>query len=152
MGYQSSNAAYAYDMRAESYASDDYRSSAAPQVEQRPRLDVVTGAGREANQAVSPVFTSVVKAFCVLAALFCIVGLVRVTVAGFTASVLNNNAAMSSELEAAQEQSSNLEVMRSVYGADTRVRDLAAGTLGMVDAEGGVTIDLSQGAGAPAAQ
>ena len=61
MGYQSSNAAYAYDMRAESYASDYYRSSAAPQVEQRPRLDVVTGAGREANQSVSPVFTSVVK-------------------------------------------------------------------------------------------
>lgn len=144
MGYQNSNVAYAYDMQAESFAP------AAPQIQERPRLDVVTGAGREANQAVSPVFTHVIKVFCVLAAVFCIVGLARVTIAGFTAAALNSNAELASTLEQAQEQSSNLEVMRSVYGANTRVRDLAAGTLGMVDADGGVTIDLSDAPAAPA--
>ena len=109
---------------------------------------MVGGAGREANQAVSPVFTRVIKVALVLVAMFFALGVARVTIASVTAATLNGNAQLNSTLETAQEESSNLEVMRSVYGATTRIRDLAAGTLGMVEAEGGVTVDVSA---APAA-
>ena len=106
-------------------------------------MDVVTGAGREASQAVSPVFTHCIKVFCVLAALFCLLGLVRVTIASATAASMNTAANLSNELTAAQEESANLEVMRSVYGASTRIRDLAEG-YGMVAAEGNVTLDFTE--------
>ena len=49
MGYSTSNAAYAYDMRSEAYS--------APVAPSRPSLDVVHGAGRQASQDVSPQFT-----------------------------------------------------------------------------------------------
>ena len=98
----------------------------------------------------SPVFTHVVKVFCVLVALFFAIGIARVAIAGVTASVLNTNAALNSSLETAQDESSNLEVMNSVYGADTRIRDLATGTLGMVEPEDTTVLDLSQDASAQA--
>lgn len=149
MGYHTSNAAYAYDMQPRPYA---YNGSAAPAVApeeaprpqraRRPRLDVVTGAGREADQAVSPVFTHVFRVFLVLVALFCAVGGARVAIASLTAAQLNANAQTVASLEKATEDSSNLEVMRSVYGSSSRIRDLAASMLGMVDATGGVTVDL----------
>ena len=84
-----------------------------------------------------------VKVACVLALIFCAVGAARVAIADVTTATLNANAEMTNAIETAQEQASNLEVMRSVYGSHTRIRDLAADTLGMVEAEGGVTIDLS---------
>lgn len=64
--------------------------------------------------------------------------------------MLNTNAALNSSLETAQDESSNLEVMNSVYGADTRIRDLATGTLGMVEPEDTTVLDLSQDASAQA--
>ena len=88
-------------------------------------------------------FTRVIKVALVLVAMFFALGVARVTIASATAATLNGNAQLNSTLETAQEESSNLEVMRSVYGATTRIRDLAAGTLGMVEAEGGVTVDVS---------
>ena len=142
MAYYDSNAAYAYDFEAMPAPAARPETGAAPA--ERPRFDVYTGEGREANQVVSPVFTHVVKVFCVLVALFFAIGIARVAIAGVTASVLNTNAALNSSLETAQDESSNLEVMNSVYGADTRIRDLATGTL----AQAGATDD--QGAGAAA--
>lgn len=148
MGYYTSNAAYAYDMQAApAYSPELERPVEAPRTSARPRFDVYTGAGREANQAVSPAFMRVLKVFCVLAALVVVVGLARVTIASATAATLNANAQVANELSAAQDESADLEVMRSVYGADTRVRDLATETLGMVEPEGSVTLDLSDAAG-----
>ena len=156
MGYHTSNAAYAYDMQAAP------RPVAAPsrrpevQAPARPRFDVLTGAGRAANQQVSPVFMHVLKVFCVLAALVVVIGLARVTIASVTTAALNANAAISNELSTAQDTSSDLEVMRSVYGSDTRIRDLATETLGMVEPSGRVTLDLTDAVApqttAPAAQ
>ena len=144
MGYHTSNAAYAYDLQPDTGLFEPaYAPASAPAAPARPRLDVVTGAGREASQAVSPVFTHCIKVFCALAALFCAIGLVRVTIAGVTASSMNAAASLSNELTAAQEESSSLEVMRSVYGASTRIRDLAEG-YGMVVAEGNVTLDFTE--------
>ena len=144
MGYRTSSAAYAYDMQAAPYAPERaYVPERVPATPARPRLDVVTGAGREASQAVSPVFTHCIKVFCILAALFCAVGLARVTIASATAATLNNAAHLSNELTTAQEESANLEVMRSVYGASTRIRDLAEG-YGMIAAEGNVTLDFTE--------
>ena len=144
MGYHTSNAAYAYDLQPTAQAYQPaYAPAPAPVAPARPRLDVVTGAGREASQAVSPVFTHCIKVFCVLAALFCAIGLVRVTIAGATAASMNAAASMSNELTAAQDESANLEVMRSVYGASTRIRDLAEG-YGMVAAEGNVVLDFTE--------
>ena len=140
MAYYNTNAAVAYDMTAEPYMGEEAFAPARPQRLERPRLDVVGGAGREANQAVSPVFTRVIKVALVLVAMFFALGVARVTIASATAATLNGNAQLNSTLETAQEESSNLEVMR--------IRDLAAGTLGMVEAEGGVTVDVSA---APAA-
>ena len=145
MGYSTSNAAFAYDMQS---AYPAYDGSAARQLEpapsavSRPELGVVTGAGREASQGVSPVFVHAVKVFCILVALFCAVGAVRVVVSSACAGILNANAQLANELEAAQTESSDLEVMHSVYGSSTRIRDIAEGTYGMVDATDGVTIDL----------
>lgn len=142
MARYDSNLAYAFDAAA---APERARNAAPARVPQgRPHLDVYTGEGREANQLVSPVFTHVVKVFCVLVALVFTIGIARVTIAGATASYLNANAEVSSSLEAARDDSSSLEVMNSVYGADTRIRDLAMGTLGMVEPEGSVTLDLSE--------
>lgn len=143
MAYYNTNTAVAYDMTADPYMGEEAFAPALPQRLERPRLDVVGGAGREANQAVSPVFTRVIKVALVLVAMFFALGVARVTIASATAATLNGNAQLNSTLETAQEESSNLEVMRSVYGATTRIRDLAAGTLGMVEAEGGVTVDVS---------
>ena len=154
MGYHTSNAAYAYDLQPDAAMFEPaYAPAPAPVAPARPRFDVVTGAGREASQAVSPVFTHCIKVFCALAALFCLLGLVRVTIAGATAASMNAAASLSNELTAAQEESANLEVMRSVYGASTRIRDLAEG-YGMVAAEGNVTLDFTEyapAATAPAA-
>ena len=150
MARYDSNLAYVYD----GAAAPERGRSTAPQPARvpagRPHLDVYTGEGREANQLVSPVFTHVVKVFCVLVALFFAIGVARVTIASVTAAYLNANAEVSSSLEAARDESSNLEVMNSVYGSDTRIRDLATGTLGMVEPEGSITLDLSEGDGASA--
>lgn len=153
MGYYTSNTAYAYDMQAApAYpAYDPAAAPAAPHAGERPRFDVYTGAGRAANQAVSPAFLHVLKVFCVLAALVVTVGLARVTIASMTAAQLNAAAETSEALEAAQDESADLEVMRSVYGSDTRIRELATGTLGMVEPEGRVTVDVSSTSAADAA-
>lgn len=148
MAYFDSNAAYAYDYQAQAYSEPVRRERPEERPAKRPRLDVVPGAGREANQAVSPVFTHVVKVFAALVLLFVSIGLARVTIAGYTTSMLNANAELSSSLEAARDESSNLEVMNSVYGADTRIRDLAIGALGMVEPEDSITLDLSDSADA----
>ncbi len=144
MAYFDSSAAYAYDdMQAAPLVRPQRQAEPNSAPSARPRFDVYTGEGREANQLVSPVFTHVVKVFCVLAALFCAIGVARVAIAGVTTSMLNDNAQLTSSLEAAQDESSTLEVMNSVYGSDSRIRDLATGTLGMVEAEDTVTLDLS---------
>lgn len=139
MGYHTSNAAYAYDMQPETYAGH----ASAPTPSARPRLDVVTGAGREASQEVSPQFTHCVKVFAVLAVLFVAIGVFRVALASLTTATLNNAATLSNELTEAQEQSSELEVMRAVYGSSTRIRDLAEG-YGMVTADSGITLDFTE--------
>lgn len=148
MAYFDSNAAYALDYQAQPNYAPDYERAPLERPSERPRFDVLTGAGREANQIVSPAFTHVVKVFAVLVFLFVSIGVVRVTLASVTTSMLNQNAELSASLEAAHDESSNLEVMKTVYGADTRIRDLATGTLGMVEPEQGITLDLSETADA----
>ena len=103
----------------------------------------------QANQAVSPVFMSVLKTFCIIAVIFMTIGVARVALAGVTAQVLNSNAELTNTLEKATDESSDLEVMHSVYGADTRIRDLA-GAYGMVEPSESVTLDFSQDAAAGA--
>ena len=139
MGYHTSNAAYAYDMRPDVYEGH----VPAPAQSSRSRLDVVSGAGRETSQDVSPQFTHCVKLFAVLAVMFVALGLFRVTLAGLTTATLNNAATLSNALTEAQEQSSELEVMRAVYGSSTRIRDLAEG-YGMVAADSGITLDFTE--------
>ena len=152
MGYHTSNAAYAYDLQPDTGLFEPaYAPASAPAAPARPRLDVVTGAGREADQDVSPVFTHVVKVFCLVVALFCLVGLARVAIASATAASLNANAELSTKLEGVREESSELEVMRSVYGSSSRIRDLAEG-YGMVTPEGNVTLDFTERAAASSAK
>lgn len=147
MGYNTSNAAVAYDMNAAPAYREAPRKGAAPAVRQTPRFDVYTGAGREANQQVSPVFVKVLAICVALVAAFFVIGVARVTLAGMTASVLNDNAELTNTLEKETDESSDLEVMNSVYGADTRIRDLA-GTYGMTEPSESVTLDFSQDAAA----
>ena len=144
MGYNTSSAALAYDMNAMPAYRETPQAPVAPREQRTPRFDVYTGAGRQANQAVSPVFMSVLKTFCIIAAIFMTIG-----VAGVTAQVLNSNAELTNTLEKATDESSDLEVMHSVYGADTRIRDLA-GAYGMVEPSESVTLDFSQDAAAGA--
>ena len=139
MGYNTSNAALAYDMNAMPAYREAPQAPVAPREQRTPRFDVYTGAGRQANQAVSPVFM----------AIFMTIGVARVALAGITAQVLNSNAALTNTLEKATDESSDLEVMHSVYGADTRIRDLA-GAYGMVEPSESVTLDFSQDAAAGA--
>lgn len=126
MGYNTSSAALAYDMNAMPAYRETPQAPVAPREQRTPRFDVYTGAGRQANQAVSPVFMSVLKTFYIIAAIFMTIGVARVALAGVTAQVLNSNAELTNTLEKATDESSDLEVMHSVYGADTRIRDLAA--------------------------
>lgn len=147
MGYHTTNAAFAFDMQPD-YATEPAWAPEAPAAAPAPQLDVLTGRGREANQAVSPLFTHCIKVFCVLAVLFFAIGLVRVAIASATATSLNANAALANKLEAEQKESADLEVMHSVYGSSTRIRDLASG-YGMTAPEGNVTLDFA--AQAPAA-
>ena len=147
MGYNTSNAALAYDMSAMPAYRETPQAPVAPREQRTPRFDVYTGAGRQANQAVSPVFMSVLKTFCIIAAIFMTIA--REALAGVTAQVLNSNAALTNTLEKATDESSDLEVMHSVYGADTRIRDLA-GAYGMVEPSESVTLDFSQDAAAGA--
>ena len=133
MGYNTSSAALAYDMNAMPAYRETPQAPVAPREQRTPRFDVYTGAGRQANQAVSPVFMSVLKTFCIIAAIFMTIGVAELT----------------NTLEKATDESSDLEVMHSVYGADTRIRDLA-GAYGMVEPSESVTLDFSQDAAAGA--
>lgn len=151
MGYHTSNAAFAYDMNTAPAYREEVPEVSAPRVDERPQFSVYTGAGRAANQATSPVFTHVLKVFAALAVLAVVIGLGRVTVASMTAATLNANAEMTTTLEKASAESKDLEVMRSVYGADTRIRELATG-YGMTESDGSVTVDLSDSASAASAQ
>ena len=132
MGYNTSNAALAYDMNAMPAYRETPQAPVAPREQRTPRFDVYTGAGRQANQAVSPVFMSVLKTFCIIAAIFMTIGVARVALAGVTAQVLNSNAELTNTLEKATDESSDLEVMHSVYGADPRIGDVG-GVYGLVD-------------------
>ena len=116
MGYNTSSAALAYDMNAMPAYRETPQAPVAPREQRTPRFDVYTGAGRQANQAVSPVFMSVLKTFCIIAAIFMTIGVARVALAGVTAQVLNSNAELTNTLEKATDESSDLEVMHSVYG------------------------------------
>lgn len=155
MGYHTSNAAFAYDMQPQpadlDHAGSAVPAPARPRPARRPRLDVVAGAGLEADQAVSPAFLHVIKVALAVIAVFCLVGGARVALASATSGVLNADAQLSSTLEESRSKSADLEVMRSVYGSGTRIRDLAEGTLGMVEGTEGVTIDLSEGSASDAA-
>lgn len=148
MGYHTTNAAYAYDMQAVPVYAPQ---APAQRTQERPRFDVYTGQGLEANQPVSPAFTHVLKVFCVLVALVFTIGVARVGIASLTTAELNANATVSNELTAARDQSGDLEVMRSVYGADSRIRDLAEDTLGMVEPTSRITLDMSDAAAGAAA-
>ncbi len=161
MAYRASNAAYAYDMydydmyEAQPQIAPEYEreQQGAPAAYERPHLDVVTGAGREANQAVSPVFAHVAKLACLAAVFIFTVGFARISIASVTTAQLNANSTLTSTLESAHQQSSDLQVMRSVYGSETRIRELATGALGMVVPEGeGTTIDLSSESSKDSAQ
>ncbi|MBY4796940.1 hypothetical protein K6V98_00970 [Collinsella sp. AGMB00827] len=143
MGYTSGSAAVSYDMRAEALGYDYSAAPAYPAPVSRPRLDVVPGAGREADQMVSPAFVQTLKTLLMLVVAFCAVGAIRVSVAELTASSLNSNAKLTAAIETATQASSDLEVKRSVYGATTRIRDFATTALGMVESDGGVTLDVS---------
>ena len=70
MGYNTSSAALAYDMNAMPAYRETPQAPVAPREQRTPRFDVYTGAGRQANQAVSPVFMSVLKTFCIIAVIF----------------------------------------------------------------------------------
>ena len=105
MAYRASNAAYAYDMYEAQPVSYPNRTAApAPVAPERPRLDVVSGEGLEANQAVSPYFTHVMKLAFVFVALFCVVGFARIALAGATTALLNNNAQAATSLEQAHQE------------------------------------------------
>ena len=106
MGYNTSNAALAYDMNAMPAYRETPQAPVAPREQRAPRFDVYTGAGRQANQAVSPVFMSVLKTVCIIAAIFMTIGVARVALAGVTAQVLNGNAELTSTLEKATDESS----------------------------------------------
>ena len=67
----------------------------------------------------------------------------------YTGAGRQANAELTDTLEKATDESSDLEVMHSVYGADTRIRDLA-GAYGMVEPSESVTLDFSQDAAAGA--
>lgn len=148
MGYTSGNAAFAYDMQPEAVR---WEGGPAPEPAPRPQLDVLTGAGREADQVVSPAFMSVVKLFCALVIVFCAVGAARVAIAGMTTASLNANAQISNEIEQAASDATDLEVKRSVFGSASRIREFAT-MRGMVDSSSdSVTIDVSGPAATAAA-
>ena len=148
-GY-TSNAAYAYDMQPDSTRRDAAWEPLGQTPAERPGLDVVTGAGRASNQETSPAFLHCIKVFCALVAVLLAVGVVRVSLATVTASVLNANATLVNELEDAQDESADLEVMYSVYGSSTRIRSLAE-SYGMVESEDSVTLDFTEYAEAASA-
>lgn len=137
------NAAYAYDMQAapEFAPTQPQRRPQTP-AQARPRFDVYTGAGNDANQVVSPVFMSVIKTFCVLFVLFGIIGLGRVALAGFTTATLNANAQIQTQMEETAANCKDLEVMRAVYGSESRIRELAEG-YGLSSPESTLTLDFS---------
>lgn len=160
MGYRTSNAAYAHDVqpdvrygtdaarRVSSYDPSSYNAygnayAPAPEVRERPGFDVITGAGREADQETSPAFRRCIKIFAVLAAIFVAVGMFRVGLASATAGIMNSNAELEDALEEARDDSSDLEVMYSVYSSPSRIRSLAEG-YGMVEAGEGVTLDFTE--------
>lgn len=152
MASRYTSAAYAYDCTAQEQASYGYGAERRRRAAETraPRFDVYTGAGRQADQDVSPAFLHVVKVFAVLAVLFCAIGLGRVTIASATTALLNDNAQISQEIEEVREAGENLEVMNSVYGADSRIRDIATGSLGMVEPDQRVILDFSSDASAAA--
>ena len=168
MGDRTPNMAYAHDVQpgsrpaADSRYASPYRTfssgapysassynaygnayAPAPEVRERPDFDVVTGAGREADQETSPAFRRCIKVFAVLAAIFVAVGMFRVGLASATTAIMNGNADLEDDLEEARDDSADLEVMYSVYSSPSRIRSLAEG-YGMVEAGEGVTLDFTE--------
>lgn len=139
MGRYQSNLAYAYD--------EAQRVQPTRQTEQRtattPHFDVYTGAGNETSVEVSPVFMHCIKVAVVLVSVMIAICFLRVSLAGYTTSILNTNAQIRTSLDEAVAVSKDLEVMTSVYGSESRIRDIAISTLGMVEPTEHVTLDLS---------
>lgn len=140
MGYHTSNAAYAYDMQPQPVPV--IHKPAAPAREERPRFDVVTGAGKAASQDVSPLFTHVIKVAVTLVLVAAALCFGRIALASVTAASLNANGELMSTLSTAKSEASSLEVMHSVYDSDSRIRELAL-SYGMAEPEGSTTVDIT---------
>ena len=108
MGYNTSSAALAYDMNAMPAYRETPQAPVAPREQRTPRFDVYTGAGRQANQAVSPVFMSVLKTFCIIAAIFMTIGVASVVTPTTSAKMSTTHRSVRSGRSRASSQKSGL--------------------------------------------
>lgn len=84
MGYNTSSAALAYDMNAMPAYRETPQAPLLP-VSSARRALMSTRARAVRQTVVSPVFMSVLKTFCIIAAIFMTIGVARVALAGVTA-------------------------------------------------------------------
>lgn len=135
------NGNVAYQLGAEELERED--------VLQQPgrRLTVLPGSRSQhhvrTQTAISPVVVTALKCATAFAVVIAAVALVRILLVASAFAVTSQNAQLSSQLDAARSQGSELEVQVAVYGSQDRITSLATEVYGMAPADSVAVLDLS---------
>ncbi|WP_051353775.1 FtsB/FtsL family cell division protein [Atopobium fossor] len=110
----------------------------------RPAFEVVEGAGLDARvrQGVSDVFLSRVRMAALAIVVFAVLAITRVTLYAATASSLQANAELRSQIKMAQSLENDLKVTSSALSNSSRIDRIATQNYGMVRASQTEVISL----------
>ena len=97
-------------------------------------FEVVSGGGldAQARRGVSSQFVSRVRTVVLVAAVFIVLGLVRVSLTAATVSVLSANETLKEQISETQDANADLKIARSVLSSNSRITRIATQNLGMV--------------------
>lgn len=114
-----------------------------------PSFEVVDGGGLDARAraGVSPVFLARLRAVLLAAAVFIVLGMVRVGISAATVTLLSSNADLRAQIEESESLNDQLRVQRSVLSSNARISRIATQNYGMVLSSDAVTVDLGASQG-----
>ena len=120
----------------------------APEQSTRTSFEVVPGGGLDADarRGVSSQFIQRVKLIAVAAALFLMLGVVRIGISTATVSTLQSNNVIRNEMRATTATNDSLRVSRSLLASTTRIERIATQNYGMTLETNRPVVDVNNNA------
>ena len=120
----------------------------APEQSTRTSFEVVPGGGLDADarRGVSSQFIQRVKLIAVAAALFLMLGVVRIGISTATVSTLQSNNVIRNEMRATTVTNDSLRISRSLLASTTRIERIATQNYGMTLETNRPVVDVSNNA------